>query len=73
MSGNYDHKGGGGGRRLTAKTILNFYFDYLNPSLNQSAVSLSLVENYWASSSSKQKERFKMSVLLVLIEKGFKM
>ena len=40
MSGNYDHYGnpvhygGRGGRRLMEKTILNFYFDYLNPSLN---------------------------------------
>ena len=24
----------GGGRRLMEKTILNFHFDYLNPSLN---------------------------------------
>ena len=27
--------GGGGGRRLTAKSILNFHFDYLNPSLRE--------------------------------------
>ena len=34
MSGNLCHQGGGG-RRPMAKTILNFHFDYLNPSLIQ--------------------------------------
>ena len=29
---------GGGGRRLMAKTILNFHFDYLTPSLRQASV-----------------------------------
>ena len=34
MSGNYDHLGGGGVRPLMEKTILNFHFDHLTPSLN---------------------------------------
>ena len=32
MSANYDHQGGGG-RRLMEKTILNFHFVFLKPSL----------------------------------------
>ena len=32
MSGNFAIKGGGGGR-LMANAILNFHFDFLNPSL----------------------------------------
>ena len=34
MSGNFAIKGGGGGR-LMANAILNFHFDYLNPSLSK--------------------------------------
>ena len=34
MSGNLCHEGGGRGRRLMAKTILNFHFYYLHPSLS---------------------------------------
>ena len=33
MSGNYGREGEGGVRRLMEKSILNFHFDYLNPSL----------------------------------------
>ena len=33
MSGNFAIKGGGAVGRLMANTILNFHFDYLNPSL----------------------------------------
>ena len=36
MSGNYDH--GGGVRRLMEKTILNFHFDCLTPSLRWNMV-----------------------------------
>ena len=36
MSGNYVHKGKGWGvRHLMEESILNFYFDYLNPSLRK--------------------------------------
>ena len=34
MSGNFAIKGGGGVGRLMANAILNFHFDYLNPSLS---------------------------------------
>ena len=34
MSRNFAIKGGGGGGRLMANAILNFHFDYLNPSLS---------------------------------------
>ena len=30
----------GGGRRLIAKTILNFHFDYLTPSLSSKVITL---------------------------------
>ena len=37
MSGNFAIKGGGGGGvgRLMANAILNFHFDFLNPSLTR--------------------------------------
>ena len=35
MSGNFAIKGEGGVGRLMANAILNFHFDYLNPSLKR--------------------------------------
>ena len=40
MSGNLCHQGGGG-QRLMAKTILNFHFDYLTPSL------MTILRSFW--------------------------
>ena len=52
MSGNFAIKGGGGGGvgRLMANAILNFHFDYLNPSLtgeewNQPTDSVNVVQS----------------------------
>ena len=44
MSGNFAIKGGGVGR-LMANAILNFHFDYLNPSLRKNALVRSYT--YW--------------------------
>ena len=38
MSGNFAIKGGGGGGPLMANAILNFHFDFLNPSLTYAGV-----------------------------------
>ena len=45
MSGNLCHQGGGG-QRLMAKTILDFHFNYLTPSLGDSLFLLAY-ENQW--------------------------
>ena len=51
MSGNLCHQGGGGGRRLMAKTILNFHFDYLTTSLTNLVQQLTLEEEMNVSNS----------------------
>ena len=47
MSGNFAIKGGGGVGRLMANAILNFHFDYLNPSLTEISEIQYKVEFQW--------------------------
>ena len=44
MSGNFAIKGGGGVGPLMANAILNFHFDFLNPSLSLLPVFIFLLE-----------------------------